>query len=113
MVATLTTNERQLALFVSILVAIAGFALAAAGKQDPMGAQGFIILLSGLACMFAVIRGYFEPEPSEERLSQYYDEPTKAGHDLIALKWLTQAIEEANRPRVGQLRLPWRTEGVQ
>jgi len=86
MVATLTTNERQLALFASILVAIAGFALAAAGRQDPVGVQGFIILLSGLACMFAVIRGFFEPEPGNERLLQYYDEPTKAGI-VLAMIW--------------------------
>jgi cytochrome c oxidase cbb3-type subunit 1 len=86
MVATLTTNERQLALFVSILVAIAGLVLAAVGHEDPMGAQGFIILLSGLACIFAVIRGFFEPEPGEERLSQYYDEPTKAGI-VLAMAW--------------------------
>jgi cytochrome c oxidase cbb3-type subunit 1 len=86
MVATLTNNERQLALFVSMFVAIAGLALAAAGHQDPMGAQGIVILLSGLACMLIVIRGYFEPEPGEERLLQYYDEPTKAGI-VLAMVW--------------------------
>ncbi len=86
MVATLTTNERQLALFTSTIVAIAGLALAAAGRHDPMGAQGFIVLLFGLACIFTVIHGYSEPEPGKERLSQYYDEPTKAGI-VLAMMW--------------------------
>ncbi len=86
MVATLTANERQLALFVSILVALAGVTMAAAGGQDLMGTQGFIILLCGLACTLAVIRGFFEPEPGAERLSQYYDEPTKAGI-VLAMAW--------------------------
>jgi len=86
MVATLTTSERKLALSVSILVAIAGFLLAAAGGDDPMGAQGFIVVLFGLACTFAIIHGFFAPEPGAERLSQYYDEPTKAGI-VLAMAW--------------------------
>ncbi|MGD9802816.1 MAG: cytochrome-c oxidase, cbb3-type subunit I [Hyphomicrobiaceae bacterium] len=86
MAATLTTGERQLALCVSILVAIAGLILAAASGPDPIGTQGVIILLFGLGCMFAVIHGFFDPEPSEERLSQYYDEPTKVGI-VLAMAW--------------------------
>jgi cytochrome c oxidase cbb3-type subunit 1 len=86
MVSTLTVNERQLALLVSIVVAIAGFALAAAGSGDPMAVHGLIILLSGIACAAAVMRGYYDPEPRSERLSQYYDEPTKAGI-VLAMGW--------------------------
>ncbi len=86
MVATLTGNERQLALFVSIFVALAGVTMAAAGGQDLMGTQGFIVLLFGLVCTLAIIRGFFEPEPGIERLLQYYDEPTKAGI-VLAMAW--------------------------
>ncbi|MDF3075268.1 MAG: cytochrome-c oxidase, cbb3-type subunit, partial [Alphaproteobacteria bacterium] len=87
MVATLSVNERQIALIISIVLGAAGLALAAAGHEDAaLQTHGFIILLSGVACAFAVMRGYYEPEPSRERLSQYYDEPTKAGI-VLAMVW--------------------------
>jgi cytochrome c oxidase cbb3-type subunit 1 len=87
MVATLSVNERQIALAISILVAVVGLAFVGASHQDTaMQVHGFIILLSGIACAFAIIRGYYEPEPSSERLSQYYDEPTKAGI-VLAIIW--------------------------
>ncbi|MGE0658153.1 MAG: cytochrome-c oxidase, cbb3-type subunit I [Reyranellaceae bacterium] len=87
MVSTLSVNERQIALVISILVAIAGLALGAAGRQDAaLQAHGFLILLFGLACAFTVMRGYYEPEPDSDRLTQYYDEPTKAGI-VLAMGW--------------------------
>ncbi len=86
MISTLTTKERQVALIISIAVAIWGLVFAAAGRHDSLGTHGFIILLAGLAGVFTVIRGYYEPEPSPERLSTYYVEPIKAGI-IVALLW--------------------------
>lgn len=86
MVSTLTTNERLWALLVSILVATGGFALAIAGRNDPIGAHGVIILLFGLACALLVVRVLHEPEPGEEQLTEYYDEPTKAGI-VLSIAW--------------------------
>ncbi|MET4702287.1 cytochrome c oxidase cbb3-type subunit 1 [Constrictibacter sp. MBR-5] len=86
MAATLTATERQLALVISAAVALCGLILAAAGRQDALGMHGFIILLFGLACTFAVVHAYQEPEPGEERLARYYDEPIKAGI-AISMAW--------------------------
>lgn len=86
MVSAMTINERQAALFISILVAAIGLLMAAAGRHDPFGIHGIIVLLTGLACAFCVIRDYYKPEPGADRLSAYYDEPIKAGI-LLALVW--------------------------
>jgi cytochrome c oxidase cbb3-type subunit 1 len=86
MVSTLTTNERQLALIISILVALCGLALVGAGRHDTLGIHGLIIFLAGLAGAFVVIRGYYDPEPTPERLSTYYDEPIKVGI-VVAMLW--------------------------
>ena len=86
MVATLTTNERQLAMLVSAFFAFIGIAMAAAGRDDVMGMQGVIVLLSGLGGLIVLARGYYDPEPGQERLSRYYDEPTKAGI-VLAMAW--------------------------
>lgn len=91
MVATLTSSERQIALAISALVALCGLALAAAGQQDPLGVHGFIILAFGLACVFFIIRGFYEPEPSPERFSSYYDEPIKAGI-VASMAWAVFAM---------------------
>jgi len=91
MVATLTGGERQIALVISGLVAICGLTLAAAGRQDMLGAHGFIILVFGLACVFVIINGFYEPEPSPERFSSYYDEPIKAGV-IAAMAWAVFAM---------------------
>jgi len=86
MVSTMTTNERQIALVISALVALCGIVLAAAGRHDPLGTHGLLILLAGLASAFFILRGYYDPEPSPERLSSYFDEPIKAGI-VIAMVW--------------------------
>ncbi len=91
MVSTLTTNERLFALIISVLVSICGLALAAVGRQDLLAAQGFIILIFGLACVFAVAHGFYEPEPSKDRLSSYYDDPIKAGI-VLAMAWAVFAM---------------------
>ncbi|HEX2842699.1 cytochrome-c oxidase, cbb3-type subunit I [Hyphomicrobium sp.] len=86
MIGTLTTNERRLAMLVSILVAMAGLALAIAGRNDLISVHGLIILLFGLSCTLAVVRDYNQPAPDDTRLSHYYDEPTKAGI-VLSIAW--------------------------
>lgn len=90
-VSTLTCNERWIALGISVLVTFCGLALAAAGRYDPLGMHGFVILAFGLACSFLIIHGFFEPEPGPERLSCYYDDPIKAGI-VVAMAWALAAM---------------------
>lgn len=91
MISTLTINERVIALLISILVAVCGLAMAVAGRHDPLGTHGFIVLFFGLACAFAVINGYYEAEPGQDRLSAYYDEPIKAGV-IFSMIWAVFAM---------------------
>ncbi|KAK0359885.1 hypothetical protein LTR94_029497, partial [Friedmanniomyces endolithicus] len=80
--------KRHLALVVLVGLALFGIALAAGGGRvgDPVAAHGFIIAGFSLALIFPIILRYFEPAPSAERLSGYYDTPTKAGI-VLAMIW--------------------------
>jgi len=69
----------QLALVILCALAVVGLAMAALGRDDPLGSQGALVLLAALAGMFGVISGYFEPEPGEDRLDRYYDDPRRIG----------------------------------
>ncbi|MGR3571488.1 cbb3-type cytochrome c oxidase subunit I, partial [Brevirhabdus sp.] len=86
MMTRLTRGERQGAMTLSAAVALAGLAMAAAGRNDPMGAHGWLILIVATALFFAVGRALYEPEPTEDRAAHYYDDPTKVGL-LLALAW--------------------------
>ena len=86
MIAQLTGAERRQALTILIAVAVAGLAMAMAGRGDPMGAQGWIVLAFAGALFVLVGRTLEEPEPSEDRLSAYYDDPTRVGV-ILALIW--------------------------
>ena len=82
----LTRSERQLAIGILLLLTCVGLAFAAAGKDDPLGVHGFLIMAAAIVGIFAVISGYFAPEPGEERFDSYYDAPSKIGL-LIAMGW--------------------------
>ncbi|MGL4260541.1 MAG: cbb3-type cytochrome c oxidase subunit I, partial [Afipia sp.] len=86
MMGQLTKNERQLALIILLAVGLCGLALGVAGKDDLLGAHGWLIVLAALAGIFKIISVYYEPEPSDERLSLYYDDPTKLGI-ILAMVW--------------------------
>jgi cytochrome c oxidase cbb3-type subunit 1 len=86
MVSLLTSAERQLAITISALVALGGLVMAVAGRGDLLGAHGAVVLVFGLLCVVLVLRAYFEPEPSDDRLSRYYDDPTKVGI-VLAMAW--------------------------
>jgi cytochrome c oxidase cbb3-type subunit 1 len=87
MIAQLTKTERQIAIAILIVMAMFGLALAAAGKDDPVGAHGWLIMVLCTLGVFGVISGYFSPEPSEERLDSYYDEPSRIGI-VLSMAWV-------------------------
>jgi len=89
--AGLTKGERQLAIAISAVLALGGLFLAGAGRGGPLVVHGFIIVIFGVGAMFAVISGYFAPEPGTARLARYYDDPSKAGI-LIAMVWAVFAM---------------------
>ena len=86
MVGQLTTNERHVALAILTALAVTGLVMAAVGSDDPLGAHGALIMVAAIAGIFGVISGYYDPEPAEERLQRYYDEPSKLGI-LLAMGW--------------------------
>ena len=85
-IATLTRSERQAALVILLVLFAIGLALMGAGRNDLLGGHGVLVMVVALAAAFAVISGYFAPEPGEERLDQYYDEPSKIGL-VLAMVW--------------------------
>lgn len=91
MVSGLTVAERQLSLVVLAILSVFGLALAIAGHADPLGVHGFIIFGASLVLIFVVIGRYYDPEPRTERLSEYYDDPTKAGI-VLTMAWAVVAM---------------------
>ena len=85
MVAQLTKNERQLGLIISVLVALLGLAMAAAGSRicwDPWADR---------RCLRRRIRfpGDLRLPPTgahERALASYYDDPIKVGL-VLAMLW--------------------------
>lgn len=86
MISQLTQNERLLALVMLLALACCGLTMAAAGQHDNFGTHGWIILLYAIGLTFVVLSGYFDAEPSADRLSSYYDDPSKVGI-LFSLAW--------------------------
>lgn len=86
MIAQLTRTERQHALIILLTLAVCGLAMAIAGRDDLFGAHGGLILAASIAMIFVVISGYYGAEPGEERLRQYYDDPSKVGI-VLAMVW--------------------------
>jgi len=86
MVATLTHSDRRLALLLLTLLGLTGLAMAIGGRGDPMGVHGFIVLVFSLAIAFVVMASFYAPEPDDQRLSHYYDEPIKFGI-VITMAW--------------------------
>ncbi|WP_420006225.1 cytochrome-c oxidase, cbb3-type subunit I [Arenibacterium sp. LLYu02] len=86
MMERLTGAERQIALMICVFMAIVGLVMAAAGRGDPMGSHGAIVLIAAAIMTCCVLRAIGEPEPAEDRTNNYYDDPTKAGL-VIALFW--------------------------
>ena len=106
MVGQLTKNERQIALIILLVLAVCGLAMAVAGRDDPLGGHGALVILAAIAGIYFVIAGYYLPEPTEERQYHYYDDPTKAGI-VLAMGWgrvrphmmVSPSSAELGRPR--------------
>src|SRR5262245_33739234 len=86
MVSQLTKSERQSALVILLALALCGLAIAVAGRDDPLGAHGGLVIVVALLGIVAVASGYYSSEPTEERFLHYYDDPTKAGI-VLAMGW--------------------------
>ncbi len=82
------THDRgaiERAISISALLALCGFAMAIAGLRRPVrGPRRHRAAVRGSAVSALVMSQYLAPEPSEARLSRYYDEPTKVGIVLVA-----------------------------
>src|SRR5262249_21795233 len=87
MIGQLTKDERQLAIFILGAIAAVGLAMAGLGHGDPIGVHGALVFVAAIAGIFGVISGDFQPEPGEDRLHRYYDEPSKIGI-LLAMGWV-------------------------
>ncbi len=79
MIGQLTAGERQLSVVILVALVIIGIAMAAAGRFDPLGIHGVVVLLCSGVLLARLLSSLFEPEPHPERLSRYYDDPIKVG----------------------------------
>ena len=86
MIAQWTKTERNLALVILIALALVGLGMAVAGRDDPIGVHGLIVMLACAAGIFFVGAGYYAPEPSDDRFDRYYDDPSKIGV-ILAMVW--------------------------
>ena len=91
MVAQLTKTERQVALIILLAISLWGLAMAVAGRGDPLGVHGVIVLLAGIAGTFGVISGYYAPEPDDSRLDRYFDDPSRMGI-ILAMVWVVAGL---------------------
>ena len=79
MVKQLTSGERQLAAVILVVLAVIGIAMAAAGRADPLGVHGLIVLLFSGGLLYVVLSAFYEPEPDLTLRTRYYDDPIKVG----------------------------------
>ncbi|MGL6059616.1 MAG: cytochrome-c oxidase, cbb3-type subunit I, partial [Bradyrhizobium sp.] len=87
MIAQLTVAERQHALTICVATAVWGALTMLIGRDDALGVHGILIFACAILMIFRIGANYFVPEPSEERLSRYYDDPSKAGI-VLAMIWV-------------------------
>jgi len=91
MLAGLTRNERDLSLVILAALTLVGLLMAIAGRNDPFGVHGAIVMVICILAIFAVIANYYAPEPGEDRFDRYYDEPTKFGI-VVAMIWVVVGL---------------------
>ena len=71
MVATLTVQERQIGMALSVALAILGLAMAAVAKTGPMALHGGMALVLGIALVFHLGGALYDhPEPPVQRLAE-------------------------------------------
>lgn len=86
MIAKLTVAERQSALVILMLGVLIGLVMAAIGADDAFAVHGVIILVFSAILFFRVLSQLYEPEPTDDRYSRYYDDPIKVGI-ILAMVW--------------------------
>ena len=86
MIRSLDLAERRTGLALAIVLTIAGLAMAAAAGQGVMAAHGAMAALLGLGLVFAIGNALGDPQPGPDRMSRYYDEPTRFGI-VMTLIW--------------------------
>jgi cytochrome c oxidase cbb3-type subunit 1 len=91
MVSQLTLAERRWAIAILSGLALLGLAMGSIGRDDPIGIHGLLVVAVSIGMIFVVISGYFAPEPGEDRLGYYYDDPSKAGV-ILAMIWAVVAL---------------------
>ncbi len=86
MISNLTKSERLIAFFILAALAFCGLMMAALGHHDPLAVHGWLTFFLAVGSIFYLIRAIEAPEPPPERLSEYYDDPTKVGV-FLTLAW--------------------------
>ncbi len=80
MVASLTGSERRIAIGMSVALALLGLLMAVSAHQGVMAVHGGIALALGLILVFVVGGALYDhPEPGRDRITRYYDAPTRFG----------------------------------
>ena len=91
MIEQLTKDERESALVILLVMFVVGAVMPVAGRADLFSVHGALVMVAALAGIFWVGSGFYAPEPSSDRLSQYYDDPSKVGI-LLAMGWAVIAM---------------------
>src|SRR3569623_316769 len=91
MIEQLTKDERESALVSLLVMFVVGAVMTVAGRADLFSVHGALVMVAALAGIFWVGSGFYAPEPSSDRLSQYYDDPSKVGI-LLAMGWAVIAM---------------------
>ena len=86
MIDQLTSRERQQATVACAAVVLLGLLLTLAGWGDLIAVHGILAALYAGAFLLYVLKHRNAPEPSEERLKSYYDDPTRIGI-VLSLVW--------------------------
>ena len=77
MIRTLTLPERRAALALAGLLALLGLMMGMGARQGVMAIHGAIAAALGLALVIGIAGALDDPEPGPDRLSRYYDAPTR------------------------------------
>jgi len=86
MIDQLTQRERRISLYLTSAVGLAGLFFLIAGRGNPIAIHGLIIVLFSVLIGMLVYRSLSANEPNENRLKEYYDDPTKVGI-ILSILW--------------------------
>ncbi|MBX9648003.1 MAG: cytochrome-c oxidase, cbb3-type subunit I [Xanthobacteraceae bacterium] len=87
MIRQLTKKERRLALLMLIFLGFIGAAMGILGRDDPLGIHGVLVFVAAILMVFFLGSEYYAPEPSNDRLARYYDDPSKVGI-VMSMIWV-------------------------